>query len=479
MSRRSAAARIPQLAALALVLVSGLLASARPAAAQGGTFWAWSDCGVPQTFSTVDPRGVYLANGSGTFGWDGTSLTIASSQPITAVSRWLTGTTQVGNPNCRPGLPADLGGLDADLVATMRTENVFGGYAHVVLTYWDANQQFLGAQSSTTSTQSGWVGLPGAQSLSGTTDWHFVEAHGTVPPGTRYVRLELRLSGPGRVFVRGVSGGLTSFGHIANLAPPAISGTPRVGELLTASRGTWDPATDLVLLGHSSTFYEWLRCDLAGASCVSIPDAGGQVGNVPVQLGPDPPDRYTVRPADVGSTLRVRVQVGNEDAASDPVSSAAVGPVVAASGNLVPDADLESDPGPFFATNGPGTFVWATDESRSATHALRVESSTALLARWLTLLPAIRAVPGTAYDVSAWLKTLGANANGFLSVNFWTAAGTYIPATVDSPRLVGSHDWTQVALHAVAPPGAAFLRVELRLNGPGTLWADDLAAFPR
>lgn len=83
--------------------------------------------------------------------------------------------------------------------------------------------------------------------------------------------------------------------------------------------------------------------------------------------------------------------------------------------------------------------------------------------------------PGESYDVSAWLRTLGAEANGHLSVNLWTADGAYIPATVDAPSLAGTHDWTLQSLHLTAPPGAAYLRVELRLNGPGTLWADDVA----
>jgi hypothetical protein len=62
-----------------------------------------------------------------------------------------------------------------------------------------------------------------------------------------------------------------------------------------------------------------------------------------------------------------------------------------------------------------------------------------------------------------------------LSVNFWTADGTYIPATVDSPlQITGTTDWTQLSVETRAPLGAAFVRVEFRQIGPGTSWFDDL-----
>ena len=94
----------------------------------------------------------------------------------------------------------------------------------------------------------------------------------------------------------------------------------------------------------------------------------------------------------------------------------------------------------------------------------------------MTETRAITATPGTSYDVSAWLKTLGTASVTRLSVNFWDRAETYIPATIDAPVAIhGPQDWTQLSLHVTAPANAAFLRVEFRLNGPGTLWADDIA----
>jgi hypothetical protein len=60
-------------------------------------------------------------------------------------------------------------------------------------------------------------------------------------------------------------------------------------------------------------------------------------------------------------------------------------------------------------------------------------------------------------------------------INYWTAAGAYLPATTDSDvQLGGTGDWTAVDVVATAPVGAAYVRVELRLAGSGTAWFDDL-----
>ena len=76
-----------------------------------------------------------------------------------------------------------------------------------------------------------------------------------------------------------------------NTTPPAISGTPQQGKVLTGSRGTWS---------NSPTDYNyyWLRCDKNGGSCATIGGAGGST-------------RYTLTSADVGNTIRFRVQAKN------------------------------------------------------------------------------------------------------------------------------------------------------------------------
>jgi hypothetical protein len=98
---------------------------------------------------------------------------------------------------------------------------------------------------------------------------------------------------------------VSATGAPTNTAKPTISGTPAVGELLTANNGTWTG-------GASSFTYQWQRCPAGTtAACVDISGATSKT--------------YTVRTADVGSALRVNVTARNASgsratATSDPTA---------------------------------------------------------------------------------------------------------------------------------------------------------------
>jgi hypothetical protein len=70
-----------------------------------------------------------------------------------------------------------------------------------------------------------------------------------------------------------------------------VTGTARVGEVLTAHRGTWDNAP-------TAYAYRWLRCNQLGNSCVVLAADG---------------ETYRLGQADLGHTLRVRVRASNAD----------------------------------------------------------------------------------------------------------------------------------------------------------------------
>lgn len=85
-----------------------------------------------------------------------------------------------------------------------------------------------------------------------------------------------------------------------NTAPPTISGTPTVGQTLTASNGTWS--------NSPTTFaYQWLRCNGGGNSCVSVANGTDQ--------------KYTLVGADAGHTMRVKVTGTNADGSSSAQSA--------------------------------------------------------------------------------------------------------------------------------------------------------------
>ena len=93
-------------------------------------------------------------------------------------------------------------------------------------------------------------------------------------------------------------------GPAANTSGPSIGGIARDGSTLTANPGTWNGTPTITYE------YQWQRCDAAGDNCVDI-------------AGRDRQRRYTLGPADVGSTIRVVVTAVNDAGSSAPATSPA------------------------------------------------------------------------------------------------------------------------------------------------------------
>jgi hypothetical protein len=109
-----------------------------------------------------------------------------------------------------------------------------------------------------------------------------------------------------------------------NIAPPSISGAPVVGQTLIGDDGSWS--------GDSVGFArQWRRCDAAGANCADIAGATAQT--------------YAVAPADVGSTLLLRV-TGSNSAGTVSADSAPTAAVTAALGVTLPGGPPLADPAP-------------------------------------------------------------------------------------------------------------------------------------
>jgi len=94
-----------------------------------------------------------------------------------------------------------------------------------------------------------------------------------------------------------------------NTEAPSISGTPKVGQELTANDGSWTGNPT----GYS---YQWQRCDTDVATCASVIGATGKT--------------YGVRLADLGFRLRVAVTARNArgSATANSALTAVVAPAV-------------------------------------------------------------------------------------------------------------------------------------------------------
>jgi hypothetical protein len=106
----------------------------------------------------------------------------------------------------------------------------------------------------------------------------------------------------------------------ANTIVPALSGTARVGQTLTASNGSWTPASGVTFTNA------WWRCtdNVSIGSCTAIPSQTGTT--------------YTLVAADDGKYIRARV-TGATTAGTSPADSAASAKVITdGDGDGVPDA---------------------------------------------------------------------------------------------------------------------------------------------
>jgi hypothetical protein len=86
-----------------------------------------------------------------------------------------------------------------------------------------------------------------------------------------------------------------------NTATPTISGTPTVGQTLTANPGNWSGTQPI------SFAYQWGRCNKSGGGCSSISGATGRT--------------YKLQSADAGNTIRVRVTASNSAGSTQVLSS--------------------------------------------------------------------------------------------------------------------------------------------------------------
>jgi hypothetical protein len=192
----------------------------------------------------------------------------------------------------------------------------------------------------------------------------------------------------------------------ANTAAPAVTGTERVGETLTAAKGTW---TGTATIGYD---YRWQRCDDKGAHCATIAGATNAT--------------YKLDAADAGSKVRVVVLAGNwissVSQAASPVSDTVKAPPKANTHDDRPG----SNPGSGSNGSGPGK------SSKPGTHATRLTLTKVKMAPRKFAVSHKKPPRGTRLDGSLVRFKVSTNASVRLVVQRrttgrhkrWVAAGT-------------------------------------------------------
>ena len=136
-------------------------------------------------------------------------------------------------------------------------------------------------------------------------------------------------------------------------------------------------------------------------------------------------------------------------------------------------------------TDVPGvSYAWATDQVRSGSHSAKMTytgTDTTMWTRWLTNTSSLTAEPGVTYQASGYAKTLNVTGKASLVINFWDANLAWINQGFgESAKISGtSTGWVSQTVSGTAPTNAKYVRVEMKLVGPGTVWWDDLTLTRR
>jgi hypothetical protein len=189
-----------------------------------------------------------------------------------------------------------------------------------------------------------------------------------------------------------------------NLTPPAVSGSPVVGSVLSGSRGSWS--------GDPRDFNSWWqRCTSRGSSCSNIPGSGGR-------------SHYRLQIADAGSTIRYAVGAAN--AQGRTWASSAPTPVI----QVARPPRLIGCPG----TTSPDDISTIAPPARLILDGMRAPS---IIAKQTTTL-VLR------FHVSS---TCGGSVRGAL---VYVTATPFFQFTVPPEQLTGADGWAEVRMHRLS-----------------------------
>ncbi|WP_181801579.1 Tat pathway signal protein [Streptomyces shenzhenensis] len=127
---------------------------------------------------------------------------------------------------------------------------------------------------------------------------------------------------------------------------------------------------------------------------------------------------------------------------------------------------------------GSGSMSRDTTVSRNGRASAKLTVPSSGVVGWV---PQARVAIGQgAYTYGAWVKTAGVTGGegAYMDVLFLDADGKVVGNEVKCHAPGGTHDWEQVTTTLTTPATATQIEVQVRLQGPGTAWFDDLTLVP-
>lgn len=146
----------------------------------------------------------------------------------------------------------------------------------------------------------------------------------------------------------------------------------------------------------------------------------------------------------------------------------------------VPNSGFEAGTAGWSVQKWRGTGAVVPDEQvfHSGAGSIRVTADPAASGSvvGVTLGSGSRPLVGTgSYAASVWCRTDAVSGVGpYLDVLFYDAAGAVVQSDRKFYAAGGTHDWEQITATLAVPANAAAIRMDLRLEGAGTAWFDDV-----
>ncbi len=123
-------------------------------------------------------------------------------------------------------------------------------------------------------------------------------------------------------------------------------------------------------------------------------------------------------------------------------------------------------------------FIWSTDYKYSGTHSAKIISTDPNgKARWWTGNKDIVVSPGKSYTIKGYVKTSGVSNGVYMKTSFLDSSTKYI-SSLPTTKISGTRDWTLLQRNVKVPSNAAYVRIEIRMEGSGMAWYDDVSFLP-